>query len=93
MLGRNLRLAGVEVDIVAESAGRVVLWEVKHRRRGDYPALSASQRRRLGAAAETYAVRHSAVAVGLGLAVVEGTGWWPRITLESDGLVDVDAAL
>lgn len=91
--GRNARVAGVEIDIVAEKTGRVVLWEVKHRRTDDHPALSASQRRRLHAAAEAYAARHSPVAVGLGLAVVEGRGWWPRIVLERDGLVDVDGGL
>jgi putative endonuclease len=60
VLGRNLRTAGVEVDLVARRDALLVLVEVKLRRHGVVPATEAAgvaQRRRLGKAAAALVAR------------------------------------
>ena len=42
VLERNVRLAGVEVDLVAEDGGAHVVVEVKYRGRGDYGGAAAA---------------------------------------------------
>jgi putative endonuclease len=57
VVARNVKLAGVEVDLVADDGGTQVLVEVKTRTRSDYGgaalALGAAQRVRLLRAAAT----------------------------------------
>ena len=57
VLARNVKLAGVEVDLVVEDAGTHVVVEVKTRTRSDYGgaalALGHAQRARLLRAART----------------------------------------
>lgn len=76
------RIGGVQVDIVARRGGRVVLWEVKRRIDDRFPALGGRQHDRLMAAAGAWAARHPDDEVGLGLAVVTGPRWWPRVRLD-----------
>ena len=90
IVGRNRRLAGVEVDIIARREDHVVLWEVKRRTDKGYPSLSDRQLARLARAAEAYASRRSPTTVGIGLAVVGGWRAWPRVSLDTE-LGDYDA--
>jgi Holliday junction resolvase-like predicted endonuclease len=82
ILGRNARVGGVEIDIIARRRNRVVFWEVKHRWHTAFPALGTRQHARIVRAAEAYATRHRTGAVDVGLAIVSGRSWWPRITLD-----------
>ena len=64
---RNVRIAGVEVDIVAREGRTAVLIEVKYRTRSDYggadAAIDARKRERLRRAALTASARGSDVRI------------------------------
>lgn len=82
LLERGGRIGGVQVDIVARRGGRVVLWEVKRRIDDRFPALGARQRDRLMSAATAWSAGHPGDGVDVGLAVVSGRRWWPRVRLD-----------
>jgi len=64
---RNVRLAGIEIDLLAREDQTLVLVEVKFRGRRDFGgaamALGHAQRRRLVRAAEALATRSQAVRI------------------------------
>src|SRR6185369_11945449 len=59
IVGRNLKLGGVEIDIVAGQGSVIILVEVKTRRSAEFgspeEAVTATKLRRLSAAAAMYA--------------------------------------
>jgi putative endonuclease len=62
ILGRNLRISGAEVDILARDGDELVFVEVKSRRSGTYgrpeEAVTRARYARLAAAAEAYMAEH-----------------------------------
>jgi putative endonuclease len=82
VVGRNVRVAGREVDLVARRGGTLVVCEVKARRTGArgsaVEAVAPAQRRRLRQAAEVLLARDpSAARVRLDLIAVDG--WRVRV--------------
>lgn len=77
LLGRNVRLAGGEIDLILADGDRIVFVEVKARRGSDAAAaVTADKRRRVGRAAAGWLARHGVPDAGcrFDVVTVEGVG-------------------